>query len=36
MDIVLGYDGSDCAHAALEAAIDLARSFGDRVVIARA
>ncbi len=36
MDILLGYDGSDCARAALEAAIDLARSLGDRVVIAYA
>jgi nucleotide-binding universal stress UspA family protein len=32
-DIVLGYDGSDCAKAALATATDLARAFGDRLVI---
>lgn len=31
--LVVGYDGSDCANAALEAAIELARSTGDQVVI---
>lgn len=34
MDIVLGYDGSACAKAALEAAIELARKLEDRIVIA--
>jgi nucleotide-binding universal stress UspA family protein len=34
MDIVLGYDGSSCAKAALGAAIGLARDLGDRIVIA--
>lgn len=32
--LVVGYDGSDCAQAALEAAIDLAAATGDRIVIA--
>jgi len=31
--IVVGYDGSDCARAALDAAVELARSTGDRIVI---
>jgi nucleotide-binding universal stress UspA family protein len=34
MDIVLGYDGSACAKAALRTALELARSLGDRVVVA--
>lgn len=34
MDIVLGYDGSACAKAALEAAIELARKLEDRIVVA--
>lgn len=33
-DIVVGYDDSAGARAALEAAIELARELGDRVVIA--
>lgn len=32
--LVVGYDGSDCAQAAIEAAIEIARSTGDRLVIA--
>lgn len=32
--LVVGYDGSDCAKAALEAAIGLAAATGDRIVIA--
>jgi nucleotide-binding universal stress UspA family protein len=35
-DIVLGYDDSDCAKAALDVAIDVARAFGDRIVVAYA
>lgn len=34
--LLVGYDGSECADAALESAIDLARSLGDRLVIAYA
>jgi nucleotide-binding universal stress UspA family protein len=32
--IVLGYDGSDCAKAALQAAVEGAQAFGDRIVVA--
>jgi nucleotide-binding universal stress UspA family protein len=32
--LVVGYDGSDCAKAALEAAIGLARTTEDKLVIA--
>ena len=32
--LVLGYDGSDCAKAALQAAVDTAQAFGDRIVVA--
>ncbi len=32
--IVLGYDGSDCAKAALAAAVDGAKAYGDRIVVA--
>jgi nucleotide-binding universal stress UspA family protein len=32
--LVVGYDGSECAGAALEEAIELARATGDRLVIA--
>jgi nucleotide-binding universal stress UspA family protein len=32
--LVLGYDGSDCAKAALRTAVDTARAFGDRIVVA--
>jgi nucleotide-binding universal stress UspA family protein len=35
-DIILGYDDSDCAKAALEAAVDIAQAFGDRLVVAYA
>lgn len=35
-DIVLGYDGSECAVAALETAIELAAPLGDRLVVAYA
>jgi nucleotide-binding universal stress UspA family protein len=31
--IVVGYDGSDCANAALEKAADLAKRLGDNVVL---
>jgi nucleotide-binding universal stress UspA family protein len=31
--IVLGYDDSRCAHAALDVAVELARAFSDRIVI---
>ncbi|MGH2637640.1 MAG: universal stress protein [Actinomycetota bacterium] len=30
---VVGYDGSDCAEAALETAIDLSRDLGDELLI---
>jgi nucleotide-binding universal stress UspA family protein len=32
--LVVGYDGSECAAAALDAAVDLAKDVGDEVVIA--
>ena len=32
--IVLGYDGSACANAALTAAVDSAKAYGDRIVVA--
>jgi nucleotide-binding universal stress UspA family protein len=32
-NIVVGYDGSDCGRAALEAAVSLAKELGDQVVI---
>ena len=32
-DIVVGYDGSDCARAALEAAAKLAKSLDDKIVL---
>jgi nucleotide-binding universal stress UspA family protein len=32
-DIILGYDGSDCAKAALALATETARAMGDRVVV---
>ena len=32
--LIVGYDGSDCARVAFDAAIDLARSTGDRIVVA--
>lgn len=35
-DIVLGYDDSECSHAALAVALELARALGDRVVVAYA
>ncbi len=31
--IVVGYDGSDCGHAALDAAVELAKGLGDGVVV---
>jgi nucleotide-binding universal stress UspA family protein len=31
--LVVGYDGSECAGAALDAAIELARATGDEIVI---
>jgi nucleotide-binding universal stress UspA family protein len=35
-DIILGYDDSDCAKAALAAATEIARALGDRIVVAYA
>ena len=32
--LVLGYDGSDCAKAALATAVESAKAFGDRIVVA--
>jgi nucleotide-binding universal stress UspA family protein len=32
--IVLGYDGSPCANAALAAAVDTAKAYGDGIVVA--
>jgi nucleotide-binding universal stress UspA family protein len=32
--LVLGYDGSDCAKAALHSAVEAAQAFGDRIVVA--
>lgn len=32
--VVLGYDGSDCAKAALRTAVETAQAFGDRIVVA--
>ena len=32
--LILGYDGSECAGAALEEAIELAEATGDRIVVA--
>ena len=32
--LIVGYDGSDCARAAFDSAVELARSTGDRIVIA--
>jgi nucleotide-binding universal stress UspA family protein len=32
-EIVVGYDGSECADAALDAAIAQAAAFGDRIVL---
>ena len=33
-DIVVGYDGSDCGRCALDAATELAKELGDRIVVA--
>ena len=32
--LVLGYDGLDCAKAALQAAVEAAQAFGDGIVVA--
>lgn len=32
-EIIVGYDGSDCAEAALEKAAEAAKALGDRVVL---
>jgi nucleotide-binding universal stress UspA family protein len=32
--IVVGYDGSDCAKAALQAALEVGKAYGEKVVIA--
>ena len=32
--LVLGYDGSDCAKAALQTAVETRQAFGDRIVVA--
>ena len=31
--LILGYDGSDCANAALDEAVSLAKGTGDSIVI---
>jgi nucleotide-binding universal stress UspA family protein len=33
-DIIVGYDGTRCGHAALDLACELAKALGDRVVVA--
>ena len=33
-EIIVGYDGSDCAKAAMQTAIEVAAAYGDKVVIA--
>jgi nucleotide-binding universal stress UspA family protein len=33
MDVIVGYDDSACAKEALGAAVDVARAFGDRIVV---
>lgn len=33
-DIIVGYDGSECARAALHTALEVAAAYGDKVVIA--
>lgn len=32
--LVVGYDGSPCAHAAFDAAVDLALNTGDKLIVA--
>lgn len=32
--LIVGYDGSACAHAAFDAAVDIAQRTGDRLVVA--
>jgi nucleotide-binding universal stress UspA family protein len=32
--VIVGYDGSDCAKAALRAAVDVAKAFGDKITVA--
>ena len=32
--LILGYDGSDCAKAALHTAVEAAQAYGDRIVVA--
>ncbi len=32
--VIVGYDGSDCAKAALRAALDVAKAYGDPVTVA--
>jgi nucleotide-binding universal stress UspA family protein len=32
--VVVGYDGSECAKAALSAAVEVARAYGDKVTVA--
>jgi nucleotide-binding universal stress UspA family protein len=32
--IIVGYDGSECAKAALQAALDVGKAYGDKVIIA--
>jgi nucleotide-binding universal stress UspA family protein len=32
--VIVGYDGSDCAKAALSAALEIGRAYGDKVIIA--
>lgn len=32
--VIIGYDGSECAKAALRAALDVSRAYGDKLTIA--
>ena len=32
--VIVGYDGSDCAKAALRAAVEVAHAYGDKLIIA--
>jgi len=32
--VIVGYDGSDCAKAALRTAVEIARAYGDKIIVA--
>ena len=32
--VIVGYDGSDCAKAALRTAVDVAKAYGDKITVA--